>query len=379
MPSHSPPIRCLVLSVDIGAGHRSTAQALCSALETLAPGSQHKVVEALEYLGPGAGTVAKELYFGVLEELPDLWGMLYEERGLLGFLKPVGEFFDDLRTASLSPVVRSFAPDVVVAVHPIACGLAAALRRNGELSCPTVAVLTDFDAHPAWIVRGLDLYLAPTRRVADDLETQGAPASRVVVTGIPLRAGFAKVRGQPADPVKLGLDRGRFTILLLGGGLGLGPITETAEALSSLGGPLQLVLICGSNRQLEREARQLARRCQVPLHVTGRVDNIWDYMSVADLAVGKPGGLTCAELMAAGVPLIALAPIPGQEQANCDALVGQGAALHAAGSGAAREVVARLLSSPDERERMRQAALQLGQPGSARRAAQVLLQQRGVG
>ena len=373
MSSKPSGLRCLVLSVDIGAGHRSAAQALCAAVADLSPGSRHKIVEALDYLGPGAGTLAKELYFGVLEELPDLWGMLYQERGLLDFLKPVGEFFDDLRTAGLSPVVRSFAPDVVVAVHPIACGLAAALGRNGEVRCPTVAVLTDFDAHPAWIVRGLDLYLAPTRQVADDLESQGAPASRVEVTGIPLRAGFSQIRGRQVDPADLGLDRGRFTILLLGGGLGLGPIIETAEALSSLGGPLQLVLICGSNRELQREAQELSRRRGIRLHVCGRVDNIWDYISVADLAVGKPGGLTCAELLAAGLPLVALAPIPGQEQANCDALRGAGAALHAPGPGSARDAVARLLSSPDERERMRQAALRLGQPGSAREAAKILL------
>ncbi len=372
-PRNSSGVRCLVLSVDIGAGHRSAALALCKALEELAPGSRHKVVEALDYLGPGAGTVAKELYFGVLEELPDLWGMLYEERGLLGFLKPVGELIDDLRTTGLSPVVRSFAPDLVVAVHPIACGLAAALRRNGQLRCPTAAVLTDFDAHPAWIVRGLDLYLAPTRRVADDLGAQGAPASAVEVTGIPLRSGFSRIRARPADPARLGLDAGRFTILLLGGGLGLGPITETAEAIASLGGPTQLVLICGSNAALEREARDLSSRCKVPLHVFGRVDNIWDYMSVAGLAVGKPGGLTCAELLAAGVPLVALAPIPGQEQANCDALVARGAAIHAKNPRAARDAVARLLSSPAERERMQQAALGLGRPGSARAAARVLL------
>ena len=70
---------------------------------------------------------------------------------------------------------------------------------------------------------------------------------------------------------------------------------------------------------------------------------------------------------------MALAPIPGQEQANCDALVGQGAARHAPGPAEALELTEQLLSSPTRREQMRQAALGLGQPSSAHRAARVLL------
>ena len=373
-PEATTRIRCMVLSVDIGAGHRSAAEALCAAIDDIAPGSKHQVLEALDYLGPGAGTVAKELYFGVLQELPDLWGMLYQERGILGLLSPVVELVDDLRSSlKLAPVVHAFRPHVVVAVHPIACGLAAALARGGDVNGPAMAVLTDYDAHPSWVVRGLEHYLVPSEQVADDLGSQGVRADRVTVTGIPLRAGFAHVRGRAA-PQLPGLEPGRFTILMLGGGLGLGPILETAEALASLEGPIQLALVCGSNHRLQQAADQLARHSGVPLKVWGRVDNIWDQMAAADLAVGKPGGLTCAELMAVGLPLVALAPIPGQEQANCDALVRQGVALHAPDPASARAAVLQLLCSPARRQQMRQAALRLGRPNAARQAARTIIQ-----
>jgi len=368
-----PPIRTLVLSVDIGAGHRMAAEALCQALAAERPGSTHQVVEALDYLGPLAGKLARELYFGLLEDAPGLWGAIYKEHGLFSAFRSLGELADDHRAEALRPVVREHRPDLVLAMHPIPCGLAAALARGHGVDCPVVAVVTDFDAHPAWIARGVDLYLTPADEIAAGLTARGLQGGAVAATGLPIRLGFEAIRQDSGARARLGLARDRFTILLLGGGLGLGPIGECAEALTSLEGPLQLVLIAGRNRELEAQARALAARSAVPLEVRGLVENPWEYLAAADLVVGKPGGATCAEVLAAGLPLIALAPIPGQEQANCDFLVRHGAARAAATAQVARTAVLGLLLSPALRESMRQAALRLGRPQAARAAARRVL------
>jgi processive 1,2-diacylglycerol beta-glucosyltransferase len=52
-------------------------------------------------------------------------------------------------------------------------------------------------------------------------------------------------------------------------------------------------------------------------------------MSVADLVISKPGGLTTSEALAMGKPLFILNPIPGQEAANSDFLLEHGAAAKA--------------------------------------------------
>lgn len=368
-------IRCLALSVDIGAGHRSAAEALCQAIVSLRPGSSYEIIEALEYLGPGAGKLAKELYFGVLEDAPELWGSLYKHKGLVEIFRPIGEFIDDLRTFELEPVIRLHRPNIVFAMHPIACGLAGALARGGDIDCPAVAVLTDFDAHPAWIADGIEMYFAPFRDVALDLEKQHLPTGSAVATGLPLRSDFENIRLLDRKDAALanGLAPDLFTILLLGGGLGLGPIAETAEMLASLDHPFQLVVISGKNRKLENSARALAGRSSIPIHARGHVGNIQEYMAASDLAVGKPGGSTCAELLAAGVPLIALAPIPGQEQANCDALERKGVAVHAADAHGAYVAVAQILRSPEKLDRMKQAAIRIGNPGAAREAAGIAI------
>ena len=103
------------------------------------------------------------------------------------------------------------------------------------------------------------------------------------------------------------------------------------------------------------------------------VEQIWRHMAAADLAVSKPGGLTASELLATGVPLVALCPIPGQEQANCDLLVQKGAAVLAGSADEAGAQVRVLLGDPAALNHMREAARRLGRPGSARAAAREVL------
>lgn len=372
-PSRGRPVRCLALSVDIGAGHRRAAEAIGGALETLRPGSTFEIVEALDYLGAGAGKTARELYFGLLESAPELWGKLYEGRELHELLRPVSAFVDSVRAQDLLPRVRAFQPDVLLAMHPIPCGLAGALARSGEIAFPTVAVLTDFDAHPAWIAEGIDLYLVPTRGVAGAMTRKPLPSGRVEVTGLPIRPAFAARIDRAGVRKTLGLATDRFTVLLLGGGMGLGPILEVARTLDGLEPDLQVVLIAGGNEELRTSAQELAVGSRIPIRVTGLVENMWDYMAAADVAVGKPGGSTCAELLAMGVPLVALAPIPGQEQANARALVRDGAAVEADTAQAAAEHVVKLLGAPETLEVRRAAALALGRPHAASDAGKSIL------
>jgi processive 1,2-diacylglycerol beta-glucosyltransferase len=371
--NHSDGVRCLALSVDMGAGHRRAAEALCDALVRFRPGSHYQIVNALHYLGPTSEKLAKDFYFGMLQDMPQLWGLIYKQRALIDIFRSFSEFVDEMRSDKLEPVIQSFQPDVILAMHPFACGLAGALNRKAKENRLITAVITDFDGHPLWIVNGIDLYLVPMHKVACDLERHGLPTGTIVVTGLPIRAGFENIRDVTPDHQAIGLHRGLFTILLLGGGLGMGPMLETIEALSILSGPIQLVLIAGNNRDLVQSAQELAQRIAMPLIVRGFVDNIWDYLRAADVVISKPGGLTCAEVLAVGAPFVALSPIPGQEQANCETLTKAGAALYAASPREAYEAVQRLLHTPQLRHDLSQAALQLGCPNAARRAAQEIL------
>ena len=52
-----------------------------------------------------------------------------------------------------------------------------------------------------------------------------------------------------------------------------------------------------------------------------------ELMSISDLVVTKPGGLTTTERLASGLPIIAINPIPGQEEENAQFLESAGVAV----------------------------------------------------
>ena len=68
---------------------------------------------------------------------------------------------------------------------------------------------------------------------------------------------------------------------------------------------------CG--RQVERG---MVGRRPDRFKVLGFTTEMADLMRISTLFVGKPGGLSSSECMAAGLPMVIINPIPGQEVRN---------------------------------------------------------------
>jgi len=112
---------------------------------------------------------------------------------------------------------------------------------------------------------------------------------------------------------------------MMGGGLGLGPLAEAAKTLTDTNKEWVVIVLCGHNQKLYRELKVLGRRNLIPVPFTAEVP---EYLEAADLVITKPGGLSTAEALALGKPLIIINPLPGQEQRNAEFLQKKGAALY---------------------------------------------------
>ena len=89
-------------------------------------------------------------------------------------------------------------------------------------------------------------------------------------------------------------------------------------------------------------------------------------MHRASLLIGKPGGLTSAEAMAVGTPMLIIRPLPGQERGNTETLVRQGAAIHLDRDRDLPGVIESLFANPALLERMGEQARSIGKPNAAR-------------
>jgi processive 1,2-diacylglycerol beta-glucosyltransferase len=89
-----------------------------------------------------------------------------------------------------------------------------------------------------------------------------------------------------------------------------------------------------------------------------------ELLAASNLVITKPGGLTTSEALAVGRPIMVINPIPGQEAANSDFLLEQGAGVKVNRVEDLPFRVGQLLGSPKLRA-MARAARAVGQPEAA--------------
>lgn len=212
----------------------------------------------------------------------------------------------------LDAVLRSFAPAAVVStqMNPAALLAMCGQRKRGAL--PSIGVITDFGVHDFWLQSGVDRYCLPH----EDMALRPDPGrAEALVTGIPLMPRFGAPLSQAAARAQLGLAPDASVVLVAGGGLGIG-VEPIANALLASPKGIHVLAVTGSNaeaaRQLDAQAQQEGDR----LRVWGWTDDMALLMHAADVVVGKPGGLTVAEALACGRPLLATHSLRAQEDFN---------------------------------------------------------------
>jgi processive 1,2-diacylglycerol beta-glucosyltransferase len=192
------------------------------------------------------------------------------------------------------------------------------------------------------------------------------PWERIHATGIPIDPRFAHGPLERAEArVQFQLAPDRPTVVLMGGGNGVGPLANLAEQLLHLPSEPQLLVVCGRNARLRKRMRTVAEQAHGRLRALGYTDQVPALLSAADVIVTKAGGLTCSESLAMGTPMVVFRPTPGQEERNSLALSIGGAAVRARTFEQVASSVDRILTHPALADSMRQACHQLARPHAA--------------
>ncbi len=367
--------KVLFISAPVGAGHVRAARATGAALVRLAPDVAAEFANVFDFFSPRLGRAILGVYLKILEVFPQAYGMAYgwgnSSRLALAGRALVSRYL----AGRMERYIAALGPDAVVVTHATPAGLVAHLLASDRLRLPTAAVVTDYVVHRLWVYPELDRYFVANEALRDYLAEHGVAKASSRALGIPLAEGFAAPVDKAAAIEKLGLAAGRPTVLIMGGGAGVLPMGEIVADLDSLGLPLQLIAVAGRNAALERKLHtQAAALKHVTLRPLGFVDNVHELMAAADLLISKPGGLTAAEALACGLPMVIYRPIPGQEEANTRFLTASGAAVRV---GAVAELTVRtaeLLADRDGRlAAMAAAAKALGRPQAAEAVAGEIL------
>ncbi|MBX7246374.1 MAG: hypothetical protein K1X53_12830 [Candidatus Sumerlaeaceae bacterium] len=374
-PAADPPqggkLRVLLLMSDTGGGHRACSNAIAEALvRRFGPDGVEPHI--LDFFAVGRTTIhdrLTRLYGTAIRVAPWIYGFLWKlmnSKFAYGFLVRSAARKMVPRTVEL---LRELDPHVVVSVHPLVNALVVRAFEPLGARLPLAIMISDLvTIHVSWVDDQADAIFVATDAARRNVLEWGSRPDRVAVTGLPTSAAFGGGKRDAAEIRReMGLQPDRFTVLVMGGGEGVGALAEICAELNAAGFEGQIIVVCGRNEAVRRKLA--ARQWRFPAAILGFVDNMPDLMRAADIVAGKGGPQSIAETLASGRPMIVTGVLPGQERGNDTFVADAGAGFAEHRPREIARLLGRLQADPELVAQMRAKAAQALVSGAADRVA----------
>ena len=376
--------RILLISASIGGGHVAAAKALETSFQQ--KGVQVEHIDLLDYTSVPFRRFYRQAYFDLVRTAPEFVDWLgnrldrhpSERQSRQRKLRARAT---RLISYHLPRLIKRYEPDAIVHTHFLAPEILSTklmpdlLRLGTPKRIPQYVVITDYFAHSLWIQPYTDSYFVAKEEIMVHLESLGFEAARICVSGIPIDPAFQNLEDKFEARAHLGYSQYKDLLLLMASGLDYKTLEPLIKQLKILKWPLTVLIVCGRSSDLIAKLNKLIidERDLVQFEVMGFRQDIPRLMAAADLFVGKPGGLTTSEALAASLPFAIVQPYPLQEEANTNYLLEIGAAFRVEPLSTFTYKLKRFLGNPELRQRMTLAASMHARPQAARLICETVL------
>ena len=357
--------RVLILAAGIGSGHNIAAGVLESTFRAAEGVDAVQKLDILEATNEVYRTLYDDGYFALVEAAPWLVGWGYDANDPPFKLAKWIAMWDRINTTSTARAIKAFRPTIAVCTHFLPTRMVSLMLTRGVLEAKLAVVTTDYDFQGLWLTSPFNRFFVAREETKAYMAAIGVPTDRITVSGIPVQLGLAEAVDREAVLRRYEL-RPDWPILLISAGAAGGAYTQTiVQQTMRMTSDFQAVVVCGRNDQLKSQIEGLTAFQRDRYRVLGYTTDMADLMRTATLFIGKPGGLSSSECMAAGLPMVLIHPIPGQEVRNSDFLLEEGAAVRCNYQTTVGYKIDRLLAEPDRIKRMAKSARRIGRAEAA--------------
>jgi processive 1,2-diacylglycerol beta-glucosyltransferase len=313
------PHRVLILSADVGEGHAAAARALQQQIEVSKQDAEVTVIDGLAAMGPLVRPVVEDGYRVQLRFMPWTYTLVY---WLLENIVPVRvlarRLLCRLGSRPLARAIAEHDPDVVVSTYPAVTVVLARLRRTGVVRCSTVATITDLTGLFFWAQPGIDMHLVMYGESMSSVERIAGRGSVQLVRPL-ISAEFLEPRCPVEARRTLGLSEEGRTVVVSGGGWGVGDIEGAVREFTKVPEVSSIVCLAGRNEHLAEKLRETFAD-EARVRVFGFTDKMPEILAAADVLVHSTGGVTCLEARAAGTPVVSYGLPVGHARLNTRAM-----------------------------------------------------------
>ena len=366
--------KILVMYGSIGLGHKVVAENITVVLKTY-PDVKIEMLDVLEmYRGPFTETSSR-IYKFIVDHIPGLWGFFYTNPIFLKASLPFRVPLAGLKIKKFRDYFNRSKPDLILTTHPSATALVSYLKKTGEYRGPLVTTFSDFHFQPYWVYPRVDKYLVMTPEQADEVGKRGFARSQVLITGLPVHPVFSEEYHDIVVRREFGFHPNRPIVLMIGGSRGWGIKIADIRALLGSAYDMELVVVAGFNSELLADLQKLRETAGSNLKVLGNLETsaVAKLCAVAKVLVTKPGGLSLAQGLLRGLPMVLVNPLPAMEELNTRYLIRYGAAVVARSSAELKSWVERILQDRKFCQGLKANSLKLANPKAAATAAAAVI------
>ena len=361
---------------DTGGGHRAASEAIIESLHNeFGDAVETEMVDFLKDYAPPPFNLLPEIYPDLVRA-PELWGAMFDISDGRPQARIIHSTFWPYVRRATNRLLRDHHSDMLVCVHPVANSFV--LKALGQNRPPYVTVVTDLvSTHALWFDKRADLIIVPTEMARQNAIHYSISPDKIRLVGQPVsQRCSAPIGDKSLLRSQMGWPQDKFTVLIVGGGDGMGPLAETARTIDESGLDVVLVIVAGRNSKLEAELRE--QTWENPAFIYGFTHDMPDFMRAADVIVTKAGPGTIAEALNAELPIILYAKLPGQEDGNVDFVVSEGVGVWAPESQTVVRALTRWFCRPNERQKVVSACRRTARPDAARQIALIVGAQIGL-
>lgn len=372
-------MKIIIFYASYGGGHLNAAKSINEYILENYKNVDVELIDCMKYINKTIEKVTTSAYNEMAKKAPWAWGKIYAD-SQKGPLAHLSSRSNKIMAIKLLKLLREKNADLIISTHPFGSQMCSYLKRKRKINSKIATIMTDFAPHDQWLVGSdfTDYFFVAHDKMKQYLINKNIPEEKIFSTGIPISTRFTKEYDKEKLLKEFNLQPGKQTVLFFGGGeygLGKSKTFNIFENLIQANENMQVIAISGKNPEMKKEFENIIEKhnksnCVKLLSYTNKVPEL---MSISDLVVTKPGGLTTSESLASCLPMVIINPIPGQEKENAEFLENHGIAVWIKNSNESKMIFELLLSNKEKLEDMKKNTSILAKPFSTAEICKILL------
>ena len=305
--------RILIITAAFGEGHNSAARNLALAFQKI--GIETRVADPCVLSAPHSTAVIQWGYRLVTTHFPKIWEKIYRGTDQCDFSQPSMPLMRQPESY-LQTLVNEFKPDAIVSTYPIYPYFLERHFQETDKRLPVFTVVTDsIEINASWLRAPTDYFLVTDHVTVDAMSSWGIPKNKIISTGFPVNPMFTSL-----TPVSIEEPHKPFRILYFP--TAKKPfVRRHSRALLNASPDVHLTIVLGKNfRSLYSRAAEIKAEYPNRVRLLGWTKKVPQLLNKHHLVVGKAGGATVHEAIAAQCPMLIHHLVPGQEEGNLQLL-----------------------------------------------------------